>query len=61
MELDLGIAKEDREAIAAGLSRLLADSYTFRRLACAAHADSRKVRLDASQHAGLKDIVNNRR
>ena len=29
MELDLGISREDRETIAAGLSRLLADSYTL--------------------------------
>jgi starvation-inducible DNA-binding protein len=29
MELNIGIAREDREAIAAGLSRLLADSYTL--------------------------------
>ena len=29
MELNTGIARQDREAIAAGLSRLLADSYTL--------------------------------
>ena len=29
MELNIGIRREDREAIAAGLSRLLADSYTL--------------------------------
>ncbi|MGI9232265.1 MAG: Dps family protein [Woeseiaceae bacterium] len=29
MELNTGIRKEDREVIAAGLSRLLADSYTL--------------------------------
>ena len=29
MELDIGIEKSQREAIAAGLSRLLADSYTL--------------------------------
>ena len=29
MELNTGINKEDRESIAAGLSRLLADSYTL--------------------------------
>ena len=29
MELNLGISSEDRETIAAGLSRLLADSYTL--------------------------------
>ncbi len=29
MELDIGISKEDREKIAAGLGRLLADSYTL--------------------------------
>lgn len=29
MELNLGIAEKDRETIAAGLSRLLADSYTL--------------------------------
>ena len=29
MELNTGIKKEDRESIAAGLSRLLADSYTL--------------------------------
>ena len=29
MELNIGIRQEDREAIAAGLSRLLADSYTL--------------------------------
>jgi starvation-inducible DNA-binding protein len=29
MELNIGISREDREAIAAGLSRLLADSYTL--------------------------------
>ena len=29
MELDIGIDKSSREAIAAGLSRLLADSYTL--------------------------------
>ena len=29
MELDLGISQQDRETIAAGLSRLLADSYTL--------------------------------
>ena len=29
MELDLGLSREDRETIAAGLSRLLADSYTL--------------------------------
>ncbi len=29
MELNTGIDREDREAIAAGLSRLLADSYTL--------------------------------
>ncbi|MEL7310183.1 MAG: Dps family protein [Pseudomonadota bacterium] len=28
MEIDIGIEKQDREAIAQGLSRLLADSYT---------------------------------
>ncbi|MEL7024777.1 MAG: Dps family protein [Pseudomonadota bacterium] len=28
MEIDIGIEKKDREAIAKGLSRLLADSYT---------------------------------
>ena len=29
MELNIGISKEDREQIAAGLGRLLADSYTL--------------------------------
>ncbi len=29
MELNIGIKQDDREAIAAGLSRLLADSYTL--------------------------------
>ena len=29
MEINVGITKENREAIAAGLSRLLADSYTL--------------------------------
>ena len=29
MEINVGISKENREAIAAGLSRLLADSYTL--------------------------------
>ena len=29
MELNIGISRENREAIAAGLSRLLADSYTL--------------------------------
>ncbi|MEJ2276013.1 MAG: DNA starvation/stationary phase protection protein [Woeseiaceae bacterium] len=29
MKVDIGIGKKDREAIAAGLSRLLADSYTL--------------------------------
>jgi len=29
MELNIGIAREDRERIAAGLSKLLADSYTL--------------------------------
>ena len=29
MELNIGISQENREAIAAGLSRLLADSYTL--------------------------------
>ena len=29
MKVDIGISKKDREAIAAGLSRLLADSYTL--------------------------------
>ena len=29
MELNLGISQQDRETIAAGLSRLLADSYTL--------------------------------
>lgn len=29
MEIDIGIAKDDRKAIADGLSRLLADSYTL--------------------------------
>ena len=29
MELNTGMSKDDREAIAAGLSRLLADSYTL--------------------------------
>ena len=29
MELNIGIAREDREQIAAGLSKLLADSYTL--------------------------------
>ena len=29
MELDTGISKQDRETIASGLSRLLADSYTL--------------------------------
>src|SRR5210317_2541019 len=29
MELNLGISTKDRETIAAGLSRLLADSYTL--------------------------------
>jgi len=29
MEINLGIAKEEREQIAAGLSKLLADSYTL--------------------------------
>jgi starvation-inducible DNA-binding protein len=29
MELNIGISREDREAIATGLSRLLADSYTL--------------------------------
>ncbi|HEY5644093.1 MAG TPA: ferritin-like domain-containing protein, partial [Woeseiaceae bacterium] len=29
MEINLGIEKEDREQIAAGLSKLLADSYTL--------------------------------
>ena len=29
MELNIGISQENREAISAGLSRLLADSYTL--------------------------------
>ena len=29
MEIDIGIASEERAAIATGLSRLLADSYTL--------------------------------
>ena len=29
LSIDIGIAEDDREAIAAGLSRLLADSYTL--------------------------------
>ena len=29
MSIDIGISEQDREAIAAGLSRLLADSYTL--------------------------------
>lgn len=29
MELDIGISREDRQAIASGLSRLLADTYTL--------------------------------
>ena len=29
MELNIGINHEDRQTIAAGLSRLLADSYTL--------------------------------
>ncbi|MBT8088093.1 MAG: DNA starvation/stationary phase protection protein [Gammaproteobacteria bacterium] len=29
MEINVGISKQDRESIAAGLSRLLADSYTL--------------------------------
>ena len=28
MEINIGIAEQDREAIADGLSRLLADTYT---------------------------------
>ncbi|MEM9173076.1 MAG: ferritin-like domain-containing protein, partial [Pseudomonadota bacterium] len=28
MQINIGIAQQDREAIAAGLSRLLADTYT---------------------------------
>ena len=29
MDIDIGIKKKDREAIAEGLSRLLADTYTL--------------------------------